>query len=68
MNAMFMEQIGRNMEFYVENMLVKIPREDENFEDLEETFKVLRKYRIKLNPTKWAFGVLVGKFLGFMVS
>ena len=37
-------------------------------EDLRETFDTLRYYNMKLNPGKCAFGVTVGKFLGFMVS
>ena len=36
--------------------------------DLEETFDTLRSYNMKLNPSKCAFGVTAGKFLGFMVS
>uniref|UniRef100_A0A2N9G1P7 Uncharacterized protein n=1 Tax=Fagus sylvatica TaxID=28930 RepID=A0A2N9G1P7_FAGSY len=49
-----------------------LPRIDQNeanhLEDLEETFKTLRQYRMKLNPSKCVFGVSSGKFLGFMVS
>ena len=37
-------------------------------DDLRETFDTLRSYNMKLNPGKCAFGVTVGKFLGFMVS
>ena len=37
-------------------------------EDLRETFDTLRSYNIKLNPGKCTFGVMTGKFLGFMVS
>jgi len=36
--------------------------------DLQETFDTLRRYKMKLNPSKCAFGVALGKFLGFMVS
>ena len=36
--------------------------------DLKETFSTLCSYNIKLNPSKYAFGVIVGKFLGFMMS
>ncbi|KAL0430722.1 UNVERIFIED_CONTAM: Retrovirus-related Pol polyprotein from transposon [Sesamum radiatum] len=41
---------------------------EEHVEDLEETFSVLRKYKLKFNPAKCAFGVQGGRFLGFMVS
>ena len=56
------------MELYVDNMLVKIKKENHHLNDLRETFETLRLYRIKLNPSKCVFGVLSGKFLGFMVS
>ena len=49
-------------------MLVKCRREENHLEDLRETFDILRSYDMKLNPGKCAFGVTVGKFLGFMVS
>ena len=49
-------------------MLVKSRREEDHLKDLEETFDTLRSYNMKLNPSKCAFGVTVGKFLGFMVS
>jgi len=67
-NKLFKEQIGRNMEVYVDDMLVKSIQATSRIEDLEETFKMLRHYKMKLNPTKCAFGVYSGKFLGFMVS
>ena len=49
-------------------MLVKSLREADHLDDLRETFDTLRSYNMKLNPNKCAFGVTVGKFLGFMVS
>ena len=67
-NKMFIQQIGRNMELYVDNMLVKIKKENHHLNDLKETFETLRLYRIKLNPSKCVFGVSSGQFLGFMVS
>ena len=68
MNKMFAQQIGRNVEVYVDDMLVKSLREDEHLSDLQETFNTLRTYNMKLNPSKCVFGVTAGKFLGFMVS
>ena len=68
MNKMFANQIERNVQVYVDGMLVKSQREDDHLEDLKETFNTLRSYNMKLNPSKCAFGVTVGKFLGFMVS
>ena len=67
-NKMFSEQIGRNMEVYVDDMLIKSKEELTHLDDLKETFATLRQYQMKLNPSKCAFGVASGKFLGFMVS
>ena len=67
-NKMFSKQIGRNMEVYVDDMLVKSKEELTHLDDLKETFATLRQYQMKLNPSKCAFGVASGKFLGFMVS
>ena len=68
MNKMFTNQIKRNVQVYVDDMLVKSRREDDHLEDLKETFDTLRSYNMKLNLSKCAFGVTAGKFLGFMVS
>ena len=68
MNRMFHDQIGRNVEVYVNDMLVKSKEEDDHLGDLRETFETLCKYQMKLNPSKCAFGIYLGKFLGFMVS
>ena len=68
MNKIFAQQIGRNVQVYVDDMLVKSRREEDHLEDLKETFNTLRSYNMKLNPEKCAFGVTAGKFLGFMVS
>ena len=67
-NHMFCPWIGRNVEVYVDNMLVKSLDEGKHLDDLQETFNTLRRYNMKLNPSKCAFGVASGKFLGFMVS
>ena len=68
MNKMFQNQIRRNVEVYIDDMLVKMKNKANHLEDLEETFETLRQYRMKLNPSKCVFGVSSGKFLGFMVS
>ena len=52
----------------MEDMLVKSRREDDHLDDLKETFDTLHSYNMKLNPSKCTFGVMAGKFLGFMVS
>ena len=68
MNKMFAHQIGRNVQVYVDNMLVKSRREDDHLDDLRETFDTLRSYNMKLNSGKCAFRVTIGKLLRFMVS
>ena len=68
MNKMFSKQIGRNMEVYLDDMLVKSKEELTHLDDLRETFAMLKQYQMKLNPGKCVFGVASGKFLGFMVS
>ena len=67
-NHMFCPQIGRNVEVYVDDMLVKSLDEGKHLDDLQETFDTLRQYNMKLNPSKCAFRVSSGKFLRFMVS
>ena len=49
---MFSHQIGRNVEVYVNDMLVKSNDEADHLDDLKETFDTLHKYKMKLNPTK----------------
>ncbi|KAL0457588.1 UNVERIFIED_CONTAM: hypothetical protein Slati_0386000 [Sesamum latifolium] len=56
-DKIFHSQIGRNIEVYIDDMLVKSKKAEEHVKDLEETFSVLRKYKLKLNPAKCAFGV-----------
>ena len=48
-------------------MLVKSQDEEKHLDDLQETFDTLTQYNMRLNPSKCAFGVSSGKFLGFMV-
>ena len=67
-NQMFEKQIGRNVEVYIDDMLVKSKEEEDHLDDLKETFNTLRQYNMKLNPSKCAFRISSRKFLGFMVS
>ena len=68
MNKMFAHQLGRNVQVYVDDMLMKSVCENDHLNDLQEKFDTFRSYNMKLNPSKCVFGVTVGKFLGFMVS
>ena len=65
---MFSHKIGSFVEVYVDDMLVKSDDKVEHLDNLKETFDTLRKYKMKLNPSKCVFAVSSRKFLGFMVS
>ncbi|XP_022875765.1 uncharacterized protein K02A2.6-like [Olea europaea var. sylvestris] len=67
-NKVFADLIGKTIEAYVDDMVVKSKQVDDHITDLEKVFSTLRKYNMKLNPTKCAFGVASGKFLGFMIT
>ena len=67
-NRMFIGQIRKNMEVYVDDMLVKSKTAYNHVSDLKECFEILRKYNMRLNPQKCTFGVVLGKFLGFIVN
>jgi hypothetical protein len=61
-------QIGKNVEAYVDDVVVKTTEEDKLIADLTETFANLREFQWKLNPTKCVFSVPSGLLLGFMVE
>ena len=67
-NRMFHKQIGASMEVYIDDMLVKSTTAELHITHLVEAFLILNEYNLKLNPAKCAFGVLAGKFLGFIVN
>ena len=56
------------MEVYIDDILVKSIKAELHITHLAEAFQVLRSYNMKINPTKCAFGVSAGKFLGFIVN
>jgi len=67
-NKVFEPLIGKTMEVYVDDMITKSVTENDRARDLEETFKLLRTYVMKLNPKKCTFGIKSGKFLGYMID
>src|SRR5438270_12134142 len=67
-NKLFKHQIGRNIEVYVDDMLVKSTKKVDHVKYLRKTFEVLKKYNMKLNPQKCVLDVTAGKFLGFIVT
>ena len=67
MTKIFKPLIGRTIEVYIDDIMVKSKTSDEHDWNLEEVFHLLREYNMKLNRPKCA-GVSAGKFLGFMVT
>jgi hypothetical protein len=68
MNHVFGEHIGRTVEAYVDDIVVKTRKASDHLSDLETTFWCLKAKGVKLNPEKCVFGVLRGMLLGFIVS
>jgi hypothetical protein len=66
--ACFKRQLNKNVEAYMDDVVVKTRNSSTLIADLEETFASLREYRWKLNPNKCVFGVPLGKLLGFIIS
>ena len=65
---MFKPLLGKTMEVYIDDMLVKSKQRSDHVTHLQEAFDLLKAYDMKLNPLKCAFGVSTGRFLGFMVT
>ena len=68
MTRMFELQLGKNIEIYINDMVVKSKMVSEHLEDLRVIFQILRKYKLHLNASKCSFAVGSGKFLGYMVT
>jgi hypothetical protein len=61
-------QIGRNIQVYIDDVVITTRKDESLMSDLKETFDNLNRYKLMLNPTKCCFGVLAGQLLGFLVS
>jgi hypothetical protein len=61
-------QIGRNIQVYIDDVVITTRKEESLISDLAETFDNLNRYKLKLNLTKCSFGVSAGQLLGFLVS
>ncbi|XP_017411652.2 uncharacterized protein LOC108323671 [Vigna angularis] len=68
MDKVFHHQIGRCMDVYVDDMVIRSNSVEQHLQDLKEVFAQLRRYNMRLNPAKCTFGVPAGKFLGFMLT
>jgi hypothetical protein len=67
MNYIFHELFGKIVEIYIDDVVVKSEGYQEHLVDLHRTLECTRKYGLKMNPNKCAFGVSAGQFLGFIV-
>ncbi|GJR75169.1 reverse transcriptase domain-containing protein [Tanacetum coccineum] len=67
-DTIFEGQMGRNLEAYVDDMVIKSKTEPEIIKDVEETLLTLKKVNMKLNPKKYSFEMEEGKFLGYIVT
>ena len=68
MTRMFRDKIGRTVEVYIDDMVVKSKQEIQHIEDLQGVFEILRQHKLRLNAEKCAFGVGAGKFLGYLIT
>ena len=68
MIRMFESQLGKNIEIYIDDMVVKSKMVSKHLGDLRAIFEILRKYKLRLNASKCSFGMGSGKFLGYMVT
>jgi hypothetical protein len=66
--ACLKRQLNKNVEAYVDDVVIKTRKSSTLIDDLEETFACLREYRWKLNPNKCVFGIPSSKLLDFIIS
>ncbi|GKV13532.1 hypothetical protein SLEP1_g24528 [Rubroshorea leprosula] len=67
MNVIFHDMIGKFMEIYIDDVVVKSHREEDHLVHLRKAFERMRQHGLKMNPLKCAFGVSAGNFLGYLV-
>ena len=68
MTKMFEPQLGKNVEVYIDDMVVKSKVVSEHLANLTNFFEILRRHKLRLNASKCSFGAGSGKFLGYMVT
>ena len=68
MNKVFKDQIRRNLEVYIDGMLIKSRSLDNHLADLKDNFIIMKNNKVRINLAKYVFEVTVGKFLGFMLT
>jgi hypothetical protein len=67
-DKVFHKQLGRNLEAYVDDLVIKSREDEDLLKDMQETFNTLRSINMKLNPKKCSFGVEEGQFLGYYIT
>lgn len=65
---MIQKQLGKNVEVYIDDMVVKSKEESKHLSNLGEIFAILRTHKLRLNAFKCSFRVGFGKFLGYMIT
>ena len=68
MTRMFEPQLGKSIEAYIDDMVVKSKVASKHVRDLRDIFEILRRHKLRLNASKCSFGVGSGKFLGYMMT
>ena len=68
MTRMFEPQLGKSIEVYIDDMVVKSKVVSKHVRDLKDIFEILRRHKLRLNASKCSFRVGSGKFLGYMVT
>src|SRR5713101_7478725 len=68
MTRMFELQLGKSIEVYIDDMVVKSKVVSEHIRDLGSIFEILRRHKLRLNASKCSFGVVFGKFLGYILT
>ena len=68
MTTIFHDMMHKEIEVYVDDVIIKSKSQADHIKDLRKFFERLRRYNLKLNPAKYVFGVPSGKLLGFVVS
>ncbi|XP_057452841.1 uncharacterized protein LOC130744695 [Lotus japonicus] len=68
MTRIFGDLMGKSVEVYIDDIIVKTPKGGDHAADLAVVFEQLKKHNMRLNPDKCTFGVRSGKFLGYMLT
>ena len=68
MNRIFDEQIGKKIEVYIDDMVVKTKEHPSHKQNLQDIFETLDRFNVRLNPLKCSFGLRSGVFLGYLMT